>query len=486
MLAVPYLSFAFARAHHNLAVTLIAACAIIVSTPSARAGGPDTGGGAFALPSRTQNDAPVTSDSKTIAPDASKKFRTRLPQEGTSLEEPKDKKARLVDLIDFSGNRMPQALENVLEAVRVFAVSIAESPGWRYGGLRLYGYAGVRIERFSHVARNGLNSPTLVTWRLTHLASVYKALGREQEAMSLLEHRLTIAKETAEFDTYSMGVIANRLALICAGSGRPAAAETYFKQAIDAFKKSGGDGGASEASALHKLAILYGRHDRYPDATAAALQSLSLLNQKARQDRNLVDVLDTLGGAYHAQGLHKEAEPFVLRAFWIAHQRFKSSDERLSQVTANLAVIFKDEERFIEAIALFELALEEAEVALGPEDVWAGMIANRLAVTYLELGQIAEAEQLLKRSVTIGENSPGADPLFLSAALFNLSAVYVRQLRYQEAEKLLNQSLSIRLKAYSPSHPAVIEAEHALQAVRKALSQGERHLSAGSVSRFDR
>ena len=140
-----------------------------------------------------------------------------------------------------------------------------------------------------------------------------------------------------------------------------------------------------------------------------------------------------------------------------------------------MAVIYKAEARNSEAIVAFTLALEEAGIALGPRDIWVGMIANRLAVTYLELGKVAEAEPLFKRAVAIGENNSDEKSLFLSAALFNLSAVYARQLRYKDAEALLNRALAIRLRAYGPTHPAVAEVQNAMQAVRSARQQqGER------------
>ena len=45
--------------------------------------------------------------------------------------------------------------------------------------------------------------------------------------------------------------------------------------------------------------------------------------------------------------------------------------KRLSQAT-DWAVIYKDQDRYSEAITLFALALEEAEIALGPGDLGSG------------------------------------------------------------------------------------------------------------------
>ena len=367
---------------------------------------------------------------------------------------------------ELSPLRALTVMGKALEAGRSSIASIAATLGCQ----RHYRRAEIWTERFARAAGKAFDSRAMFAWGLSNLAIAYKAQGRSKEAISLLEHALAIAGEAAGPDSYRLGAIANRLALYYADDGRAADAEAFFKRAIGAFEKSGDL--ASEAGALHNLAILYGRERRYSEETEAALRSLSLLTGEPTQDYSRIfDVLNTLGGAYNAQDRYKDAEFVLLRAFAIAHEKFKSSDPRLSQVTANLAVVYKAEVRFFEAIVAFTLALEEAEIALGPQDVWVGMIANRLAGTYLEQGKVAEAELLFERAVEIGENSSDEKSLFLSAALFNLSAVYARQSRYKEAEALLNRSLTIRLRVYGPTHPAVTEAKNAIQAVQSALQQ---------------
>ncbi len=354
-----------------------------------------------------------------------------------------------------------------LEAGHYSIATIGESLGWPQPQYR---DTGIRIERFVSTAGKSSASRMAFAWGLSNLAIVYKLQGRSNEAISLLEDALTIACQATGPDSYRVGAIANRLAVYYGGEGRAADAEAFFKRAIGAFEKSGDL--ASEAGALHNLAMFYGRERRYSEEADAALRSLSLLTQEPTQDPDRVfDALNTLGGVYNAQGRYEDAEPLLSQAFAIAHENFRSLDPRRSQVTANLAVIYKAEARTSEAIVLFTLALDEAELALGPQDVWTGMIANRLAVTYLEYGKVAEAEQLFKRAVAIGESSSDEKNLFLSAALFNLSSLYTRQSRYKEAEALLYRSLAIRLSAYGPRHPAVAEVQEAIEAVRVALQQ---------------
>lgn len=340
----------------------------------------------------------------------------------------------------------------------------------------------LNINRLMNAARNAFASPTVSAWALSNLAMIYKVQGRNEDAITLLEQALAIAGHAPGNNDYRQGAIANRLALYCGEAGRVADAEAYFNRAIAALEKSGDS--ASAAGALYNLAILYGGQHRYPEAADAALQSLSLLTKAEEVNQSRVfDVLSALGGIYYAQGRYDDAEQKLLQAFAIA-QAFKSSDPRFSQVTANLAVIYKAEARAFEAIAMFSVALKASETALGPEDVWTGRIANRLAVTYLEEGNLAEAELLFKRAIAIGENNPAGENLFLAAALFNLSAVYTRQWRYEEAGALLQRSLVIRRNAYGPDHPAVEEVQNALAAVQGARQESRRsaHVAGGDFA----
>ena len=120
--------------------------------------------------------------------------------------------------------------------------SIAESLGWPADSQPHYAEA-IWMKRFAGAAGKALASRAVFAWGLSNLAIVYKAQGRSQEAISLLERALAIAGEAAGPDSYRLGVIANRLALYCAGEGRAADAEAYFKQAISAFEKSGDSAG---------------------------------------------------------------------------------------------------------------------------------------------------------------------------------------------------------------------------------------------------
>jgi tetratricopeptide (TPR) repeat protein len=110
------------------------------------------------------------------------------------------------------------------------------------------------------------------------------------------------------------------------------------------------------------------------------------------------------------------------------------------------------EGRLADAERLLTAALEQAE-KYGLEDLRVADAANDLAVVYANSGRPLEAELLFTRALAIGERGLGADHPGVGATIQNLGILYATQERYREAEPLLKRSLAINLKEYGGTHP---------------------------------
>lgn len=109
------------------------------------------------------------------------------------------------------------------------------------------------------------------------------------------------------------------------------------------------------------------------------------------------------------------------------------------------------EGRLADAERLLTAALEQAE-KYGSDDLRVADAANDLAVVYANSGKPLEAELLFSRALAIGEKGLGADHPGVGATIQNLGILYATQERYREAEPLLKRSLAINLKEYGGSH----------------------------------
>lgn len=109
------------------------------------------------------------------------------------------------------------------------------------------------------------------------------------------------------------------------------------------------------------------------------------------------------------------------------------------------------EGRLADAERLLTAALEQAE-KYGVEDLRVADAANDLAVVYANSGKPVEAELLFNRALVIGEKGLGSDHPGVGATVQNLGILYATQERYREAEPLLKRSLAINLKEFGSKH----------------------------------
>lgn len=110
------------------------------------------------------------------------------------------------------------------------------------------------------------------------------------------------------------------------------------------------------------------------------------------------------------------------------------------------------EGRLADAERLLTAALQQAE-KFGLEDLRVADAANDLAVVYANSGKPVEAELLFNRALVIGEKGLGPDHPGVGATVQNLGILYATQERYREAEPLLKRSLAINLKEFGTKHP---------------------------------
>jgi tetratricopeptide (TPR) repeat protein len=109
------------------------------------------------------------------------------------------------------------------------------------------------------------------------------------------------------------------------------------------------------------------------------------------------------------------------------------------------------EGRLADAERLLTAALEQAE-KYGPEDLRVADAANDLAVVFANSGKPLEAELLFNRALVIGEKGLGPDHPGVGATVQNLGILYATQERYREAEPLLKRALAINLKEFGSKH----------------------------------
>jgi tetratricopeptide (TPR) repeat protein len=132
--------------------------------------------------------------------------------------------------------------------------------------------------------------------------------------------------------------------------------------------------------------------------------------------------------------------------------------------------------RLADAERLLTAALEQAE-KYGLDDLRVADAANDLAVVYANSGKPLEAELLFSRALAIGEKGLGADHPGVGATIQNLGILYATQERYREAEPLLKRSLAINLKEFGTNHARTalsLKTLSSFYAIQGQLGEAER------------
>jgi tetratricopeptide (TPR) repeat protein len=106
-----------------------------------------------------------------------------------------------------------------------------------------------------------------------------------------------------------------------------------------------------------------------------------------------------------------------------------------------------------EAIPLAQAMVANLDKGQPSRDLGAAL--NNLAQLYGDVGRDVEAEPLYKRALAIIEKTVGLDSVDIAPELNNLAALYQRQLRYVEAEPLFKRALTIREKSLPAGHPDI-------------------------------
>ena len=173
----------------------------------------------------------------------------------------------------------------------------------------------------------------------------------------------------------------------------------------------------------------------------------------ASQETSWEKYMEAAGKAYQ-QADYVKAEKLVKAALREA-EKFGEQDPRFATSLNNLALLYMEQGKYVEAEPLYQRSLAIWEKALGPQHPDVATSNNNLAELYRTRGNYAQAEPLYKRSLAIREKVLGPEHPNVASSLNNLALLYDNQSKYAEAEPLYRRALFVLTKALGPDHPNV-------------------------------
>jgi CHAT domain-containing protein/Tfp pilus assembly protein PilF len=196
------------------------------------------------------------------------------------------------------------------------------------------------------------------------------------------------------------------------------------------------------------------RAGKYNEAIPLAQAMVANLD-KGQPSRDLGAALNNLAQLFGDVGRDVEAEPLYKRALAIMEKTVGLDSVDIAPELNNLAALYQRQLRYVEAEPLFKraLAIREKSLPAGHPDI--GQSLNNLATLYERQDRHGESEPLFKKALAIYEKVAGAESPPVATLLNNLGQVYKIWGRAADAEPLIKRSLAIREKVLGRDHPDV-------------------------------
>jgi tetratricopeptide (TPR) repeat protein len=151
-----------------------------------------------------------------------------------------------------------------------------------------------------------------------------------------------------------------------------------------------------------------------------------------------------------AVGETERAEEEFLAALAIA-QRLPPPDQRLETSLGNLARFYENQDRFAEALPMYQLEVAAAEYRLGADDAELLAPLIGLARVAMQVGDVPAAEDALRRYRAVAETSGAADPNQYWVALAMLARTCTLQGRDEEALGFQREAVAVLANAHGPT-----------------------------------
>jgi tetratricopeptide (TPR) repeat protein len=262
------------------------------------------------------------------------------------------------------------------------------------------------------------------------------------------------------------------LAMVYSAQGRTADYGPLIKRAHDIQKQSLSPDDPENTYATDKLADFYMAEGRYLEADALLQQSMSILRayfkQNAHQDmprefgEMAVETLNTLVFERHLRGIaNKDDESLLQEA--LMFQRLLTGDKSVETAGRHerLADLLREQGRYPEAEKEYRQAVEIRGDQKLPATI---NLKGKLAYDLAAQGRYSEAENEANEAVRIAKAAPGAVELILSADN-DLADLYMSEHKPTDAETALKDALSQPHPSHNDLEPGRIESANRLASI---------------------
>ncbi len=199
--------------------------------------------------------------------------------------------------------------------------------------------------------------------------------------------------------------------------------------------------GAATPEGLEQTGLTAYSKGRYTAASQAFVEAIRVSERQGAPDPRLGQLLSNLAWLYHEQDRDLEADSLLERALAIDEKTFGPDALPAARRAQELGMLYQAEGKFKEAGPLLERALELYEKNPKADARELAITQAQLGLNYQAAGKLERGEKLLKKALAGLESGMGKDPCYWAATLIDLAELYRATNREEEANRAFERAL---------------------------------------------
>ncbi len=366
-------------------------------------------------------------------------------------------------LLNTGSQRIRAELRGQPEARAELLLAMGEA----YRGLGLY------KEALPLLAEAGAEATEPRRARLSH-AGVQHELGHDTEALSELQVLRSEQSSVGQRDGDFIAQIDLQLAISHQSLNQLDQAEAAYLAALDAQRGRYGVGHRQTQEIMLRYASWLVLTDREEDAhplTAAVVDSLR--GQLPRDDEFFARALSAHAMVVANTGPYRASEALRREELDLNTRIYGSEHPHTLSTRSNLATILVAQQRYAEALPLFEEVLAARRRLLDPEHPQIALGANHLASTLVQLDRAAEARPYADEALRLRLKALGENHRSTAGAIRTLASIEFAEQNLAEAERLFERAIRSYEAALGPNSFTLVASLNDLARVRLALGNAQ-------------
>ncbi len=289
------------------------------------------------------------------------------------------------------------------------------------------------------------------------LARLCSAIGKEQEAKELYDHRYSYYFNLHGPNHNSTLLAFRDVVATSAALGNVREAANKYEWLLKQQRTRLGDVHHATLKTIHSLGVLYSEMDELGKAEPLLLEALEKRTELLGESHpSTVSSMIVLAQVYRQIGRIDEAEPLLRKAFQVHRHALGELHPSTLSSKSSLAMLCYSKGELVRAIAMFEELVEQNRKVHGDNhDATISTTAN-LATLHMQVGDHERALKMMERAVESSQARVGEDHPDTLHCLHTLGMILIKLEDFNRADEVLARTVELRKRTLGPDNPLTL------------------------------